>query len=233
MHDYAIEADKRKSVNACIIGIYIVAVCSMMICWGDPLERVEKALIQNLHKDISPEISIFMKILCSTFVPGIGIGGVYTVYDHFLWKWKPFATFHKIPNLNGKWIAEINSPLKGEYCPRIGMEIRQTWNKIQVCGISEHGTSTVSESASILEQHGRIYFSYSYWIHQFGGQCYPGFNSLKIDGNRMEGQYFSAKNVESEFDENCSCARKKVRKQVLRLARGCGSKGTIVFTKQC
>lgn len=125
----------------------------------------------------------------------------------------------------------INSPLKGEYHPQIRMEIRQTWSKLQVYGISEHGTSTVSESASILEQHGQIYFSYSYWIHQFGGQCYPGFNSLKVEENRLSGQYFSAKNVENEFRVSCNCAQKKTRKQALGLAKGCGSKGTIVLTR--
>ena len=236
MHDYAIEGDKRRLVNAVIIGIYILVVCGLTLYRGNPLyeleEKIQLFLTQNLREDASVEISIiFLKIVFSTFVPGIGIGVVYAFYDHFLWKWRPFTILHNIPDLNGKWVAEISCPLKGEYHPKINMEIRQTWNRIQVCGISEHGTSTFSESASILEQHGQLYFSYSYWIHQFGGQCYPGFNSLKVEENRLSVQYFSAKNIENEFRENGHFMQKKTKKQVLKLAKGCGSKGTIVFRK--
>lgn len=236
MHDYAVEADKRRQVILVIFGLYILIVCGMTVFRNNPLywltDRMQEFLIRNLREDVSAEVSLaFVKIVSSTFVPGIGIGVFYTLYDHFLWKWKPFKALHKIPDLNGKWIAEISSPLKGEYHPQIKMEIRQTWNKIQVYGVSEHGTSTFSESASILEQHGQVYFSYSYWIHQFGGQCYPGFNSLKVEENRLSGQYFSAKNVKNEFRANCDCVRKKVRKPVMEMAKGCGSKGTIVLTR--
>lgn len=112
------------------------------------------------------------------------------------------------------------------------MEIKQTWNKIQVNGMSENHTSTTSESASVLEQHGQMYFSYSYWIHHLGGQYYPGFNSLRVEENKLIGQYFSAKDVTGEFMNGYKCVKKKSKgKRIAELTRGCGSKGIIVFTK--
>ena len=211
----------------------------MAICPDNPLnrllDRAQEGFSRYLPENVSADVTmILIKVIFSTFLPGIGIGVFFALYDHVLWKWKPFVLLHKIPNLNGKWTATISSPLKGDRHPEIQMEIRQTWNKLQVNGISKALTTTVSESASILEQHGQIFFSYAYWIHQFGGQCYPGFNSLKVEGNRMMGQYFSAKDVVEEFENSCTYLHKKekTRNQVLGLAKGCGSKGMIEFTRQ-
>ncbi len=238
MHDYAIDFGKRRTVNAIIIGVYILVALIALICLNNWLKDEINEIVNEMMSQLTPKISlsttrIFIKIVLSTFIPGIGIGLFYALYDRILWKCGCFVRIHKIPNLNGKWIAEVSSPMKGRYKPKIKMTIKQTWNKIQVNGTSEHNTSTSSESASILEQHGVMYFSYSYRIQQMGGQCYQGFNSLEIKDDELIGQYFSAKDVVNKF-ENCFSKKNnnKIWNQVRELAEGCGTKGVIIFRRE-
>lgn len=245
MHDYAIDAEKRKKITMAIVLLYVLGAFVFV-----RLDDVIKIVIYQIvgvfvGNGAAGQEGIYINAVVSILFPGVGVGVLYLVYDRWLWKCKPIVRWHGIPNLNGNWIAEIESPLKNGRKPKIEMEIKQTWNKIQVNGISKTGTSTVSESASLLMQHGQMYFSYSYWIYQDGGQCYPGFNSLKVrevesetESNakkeiELRGQYFSAKNVEEELEQGClNMVEGDLKKQIINQIKGCGSKGIIVLKKK-
>lgn len=232
MHDYAIDEKKRRRVNVIIVGLYVLA-SPLIACLNNGLEGGFRSLADSLlGRKIADSEWIYISTVLSMILPAIEVGLFFKIYDHFIWKC--FIWLHKIPNLNGKWVAEIKSPLKGGYKPEIHMEIRQTWNKIQVNGMSARGTATESVSASIVEERGELYFSYSYWIHHNGEQHYPGFNSLRIRGEEMSGEYFSSKNVEKNLKESGldMIENQDVKEQIVKRIGGCGSKGIIVLRRE-
>ncbi len=245
MHDYAIDAEKRRKITKVAVLLYVLGVFLFVRLDEVIKTEINQAVGFLTGNGAAGQEGIYINAVASMLFPGVGVGGLYLIYDHWLWKCKYIARWHEIPNLNGNWIAKVESPLKSGHSPRIEMEIKQTWNKIQVNGISEAGTSTVSDSASLVMRHGQMYFSYSYWIYQEGGQCYPGFNSLKIREIKIDtesgtekrielrGQYFSAKNVEKELEKEClNRVKGDLKGQIIKRLKGCGSKGIIVITKK-
>lgn len=233
MHDYAIDAGKRRKVNEVIVGLYVLSAF-----WSAHLDETLKiqffqAMGFSLENERVVQESVYINAVVSILFPGIGVWIMYLIYDRWFWKCKLLVRIHGIPNLNGKWIAEVESPLKGGRSPKIHMEIKQTWNKLQVTGISETGTSTTSDAASLLTQNGRMHFSYSYWIYHEGGQCYPGFNSLRISETGLRGEYFSAKDVEDELERGClhMVEEHDLKQRIINQIKGCGSKGIIDIKK--
>lgn len=232
MHDYAIDAKKRRWVYVVIVAFYILA--APLIVWlNNFLEGVLRSIVDYiLRKETIDSEWIYISAVFSMILPAIEIGLFFGIYDHYIWKC--FTWLHKIPNLNGRWVAEIDSPLKVGYKPEIYMEIKQTWNKIQVNGESARGTTTESVSASIVEERGQMYFSYSYWIHHDGEQHYLGFNSLKILKAEMRGEYFSSKDVDKNLRESGldMIDNREAREQIVKRIKGCGSKGIIVLRRK-
>lgn len=245
MHDYAIDAEKRKNVTMAVVLLYVLGAF-VFVRLDDAIKTIIYQIVGIFAGNgAAGQEGIYINAVVSILFPGVGVGVLYLVYDRWLWKCKLMVCWHGVPDLSGDWIAEIESPLKNGRKPRIEMKIKQTWNKIRVNGISEAGTSTVSESASLLKQHGQMYFSYSYWIHQEGGQCYPGFNSLKVIEIKREnengtekkielrGQYFSAKNVEEELEQGgLNMVEEGLKRQIKSQIKGCGSKGVIILRKK-
>lgn len=226
MHDYTIDEGKRRRVIERIVVLYciLVFVVSKTTSGGDVFQSV-------LEKYNFGEGDVkFIKAIFTVAVPTIGIGVFYYLYNKWIWKWSWVMKWHGIPNLNGVWNATVKSGLK-DHESHITMNIRQTWNMIQVTGISTHGTRTASETASIMKIHGSTYFSYSYWIHN-DRQWYPGFNSLLYQDGKLCGDYFSDKNLDCELQELLGkISDDSFRAEFQQKIRGCGSKGKIEFVR--
>ncbi len=245
MHDYAIDSDKRRKATLIVAVIYLLLVTAVAllgllvetILSSQPFWAGVNTLQQKSWWSVLESVLGFV-------VPGIEIGAAYALFDQHVWKLKWITRFHKIPDFNGDWIAHIYAPLKhpsglaqGGFDSEIHMQIKQTWTKIAVTGISDHGTRTDSYTASIAEKNNRVIFSYSYYIEpSFGrgsGQMYRGFNSLYYENGKLEGEYFSGKDVidimETDFMQKVTdpSARMEIRKGL----EGCGSKGRIILRK--
>lgn len=223
MHDYTVCSEVRRKVIEVIICFYlIVSLLSAGYAekYFEAISFLENAFVKEYIKTV-------FSIVCS----GVGVGAIYILYDKWLWKY--FIFLHKIPNLNGKWRAVVESPMKGSYIPEIEMEIKQTWNKIQIRGCSKSGTETISDSALLTEIYGRVYLGYSYWIHRKQDQIYRGFNMLEYseENETLCGEYFSGKDIREELYQNLSKIKSKDRKKIMQKAKGCGSKGYIILRK--
>lgn len=229
MHDYAVDSSKRIRVNQILVAIYILM--AVLASWIGGLS--EKWILEKLSLDADIMVWNFVTAILSIVFSGLGIGVVYYIHDYFLWKC--FTRWHGIPNLNGKWIATVESSLKGSHKPEIDMEIKQTWNKIQVRGESKNKTKTVSQSAYIIQKEGQTFFGYSYLIYQKNGQCYPGFNVLCYQDGKLSGDYFSGKDINRDMEAQCLKDMKlegKDKKLLKKKLKGCGSKGRITFCRK-
>lgn len=223
MHDYTVRSEVRRKAIEVIICFYLIGA---LLSAGYAEKFFET--ISFVENDAAKEyIKTVFSIVCS----GVGVGAIYVLYDKWLWKYLVFL--HKVPNLNGRWRAVVESPMKGSYTPKIEMEIKQTWNKIQIRGCSESKTETISDSALITEIYGKVYLGYSYWIHRKQDQIYRGFNMLEYneENKTLCGEYFSGKDIREEVYQNLPKMKMKDRKKIMEKVKGCGSKGYITLRK--
>lgn len=223
MHDYTVCSEVRRKAIEIIICFYLIG-SFLFAGYAEKIFSINFFVVDDAVKEY---IKTVFSIVCS----GVGVGVMYILYDKWLWQY--FTFLHKVPNLNGKWIAIVESPLKGSWTPKIEMEIKQTWNKIQVRGCSGGGTETISDSALITEMYGKVYLGYSYWIHRKQDQIYRGFNMLEYNekNKTLCGEYFSGKDIREELYQNLPKMKTKDQKKIMEKVKGCGSKGYIILKK--
>lgn len=224
MHDYLVKNTVRRRVNELLICGYLVVAFVMRFFVGNNLETKFKV-------PISSDKLLLLEMILSIVLPGISMGVVYWIYDKWGWRWRWVKRLHKVPDLNGQWKATIESELKKERKPVIEMTIRQTWNKIQIYGQSEQGTETISDLAMVMEINGGISLGYSYWIHHKNEPSYSGFNILRYENGKLYGDYYSSKNVISDFEGILKRMQKEEANILQNKLKGCGSKGYITWEK--
>lgn len=228
MHDYAIEEKLREKVVVAVVIIYIV----LAIIFTPVIDNIINRLcIYFGYTEIR-----YLKIILSVIMPGIEYGILYSFYDKIAWKW--FYKWHHIPNLNGKWKADIISELK-THKPIIEMEIKQTWTKIKITGTSLYtNTETSSQTAAFINEEGNWYFIYSYAIKRHNNEAmndviYTGYNKLGYTPsknliNQLTGLYCSQKDITEELVKEINISLDDTIKNKLN---GCGSKGKIIIDR--
>lgn len=231
MHDYMINNKVRRRVNEILIGLYLIFVFVVRYFVGNDLSVIALKGFALFKTPVSYDVWIYIEDLLTIILPGVSIGVVYWIYDKWAWKWRWVKKWHKVPDLNGRWEATIDSPLKGSRKPVIDMTIQQTWNKISIYGKSHHGTETISDSAMVMEKEGGTYLGYSYRIHHKKEPFYPGFNVLTYKEDKLFGDYYSDKDVRDDFRDILENMSQEEAVKLERKLKGCGSKGYISFQR--
>ena len=218
MHVYSADSEKRIRV---IIGCVLLALVLSMFfsqCKNIFFERIG---INEWHE------ALLESILDLIFSLGI-FGGIYWCYT--TWFWKKLISWHKIPDLSGKWEMEIQSSVKGRGV-KGQVEIRQTWTQIGVHTKSESGTEAKSHMGEIVEDGLDTYFKYAFLVDR-NGERYIGFNELRYDDERktLEGCYFTSKKFSKRQLEEMGIPKLR-DKDAKRLENGIGSKGIVYMKK--
>jgi len=180
MHDYSIDTQIRRYVHTGI------AVISLSL----------PAVVSNLAAQIGVPFAITFPL---SF--GATLALFFILFDRFVWRW--FSWLHKVPNLEGIWIAEGESsyedPDAGEnYQFTMEVRIRQTFSRIEVFTETDQSTSR-SFMASIEIQHAVPIFRYGFEntpksMADEELQRHGGMMDLRISDNEtLEGDYFSGK----------------------------------------
>ena len=186
MHVYAINSNKRETVIKIIFGLDILI--SFVIEYFHLIDM----LWGLFHIDTQNSVFILFNIFLNVFVPLSIYGIFYWIYNKFLWKWGPLRGWHEIPDLNGRWEGKVTSPLKNQPID-ITVNIEQTWDKIKISTRTNSQAQSQSAMLEILEN-GTVYLRYSF-ITKRQNQEYPGYNRLELNGDILDGEYFTAKTI--------------------------------------
>ena len=235
MHDYSINSSKRETVVVYISLLSLIWAVVFEINVQNVSGKIADALMA-LSRDESKQFytSNGLEALVqgiAIFMP-VGIYGIlYWMYSKVFWRHGFFRMWHKIPDFSGKWIGEIERPLKDGKC-KIELEIRQDWNRIQVRSILQsNGKRAVSTLAGI-EVRDDEDISLNYMYDNLRGHCvYKGANTLKYDAekNELKGEYFTDKVLNLKVDgtvRECDVNHRykgKVKRKLIQ--EGLGSKG--------
>lgn len=197
MHNYSIDSNKRIQFTTYITLISVVMIFLIGI------------ILNIFNIDFMPlEINIktIGVLILKMFTLGITIfGGIYWVFDVYLWKWGIFTKLHKIPNLNGTWngIFESSKKDKGglNYTGQCKMFIEQNWSKIKITchfnqSISDSKTATIKVNGSEGIELSFDYYNNAQKTNGTTMKSHNGFNKLRYinDEDTLVGEYFNDKN---------------------------------------
>ena len=129
------------------------------------------------------------------------------LYSKYLWKLPFCQLFHHIPNLNGKWNGYTMNDKNQNRKRSVSVVIKQDWNTIwiQTEIIDSNKKSDVQSFcectvAAIDINCGEIKLKYAYKNMLLGEESYVGYNELRIEKNRIFGQYITTKPTKGVFD---------------------------------
>ena len=134
--------------------------------------------------------------------------GISLAINYYLWKVSFInKLFGSIPNLNGKWNAEIvntndNKKQKSQ------LTIKQTWFTTQVITETKRGNSTTI-SSEIVQQNDSWKLSFT-WTASFNGTVFNGTTIVDIVDNKLDGYYFTNANFDERKCTSGSFIAKKV-----------------------
>jgi hypothetical protein len=180
VHDYSLDTLVRRYVD---VGIAIASLSlPTVITWAATLISAP------------PELTFPISF-------GATFALFYYVFDEHIWK--RFQFVHKIPDLNGDWIAEgvssYRDPDRGENLRfSMRLKIKQSFSRIEVFTETDNSTSR-SFMASLELQHAVPIFRYGFDntpknMANAELQRHPGMMDLRISGSDLlEGDYFSGK----------------------------------------
>ena len=180
MHPYSIDTNVRQMV------FFILGVISFVVPSFVGSDWVTRVVGNKLSYPFS---------VSATF------GGLFLLFDHFLWKRIQFLLH--IPNLNGTWIARgissYEDPASGKPLEfEMAYQIKQTFTRIEICGDTDKSTSR-STMASLEIDHAVPIFRYAFEniprnMSDSELQRHPGLIELRLnENNKMRGDYFSGK----------------------------------------
>ena len=165
-------AEKIKKLISIIVVVNILAVIGYLYFKGCPKNPLDLLSYNATLAFFSIGISFFI--------------------NYYLWK-MPFVNkiFGSIPNLNGKWKAEIvntndNKKQKSQ------LTIKQTWFTTQIITETKRGNSTTISSEIIqINDSWKLYFI---WTASFDGTVFNGVTIANIVDNKLDGYYFTNSN---------------------------------------
>lgn len=119
------------------------------------------------------------------------------LYTHFLWRVQPFKRFHRIIDINGKWVGKL--PVGEDKELPIEVKIKQFYDDVivEVKADNNHSESLVTRIVNEPEG-SKIYIVY---------KCKPnkkveskkdidyGTMILRMDEDILEGEFFNSKNI--------------------------------------
>lgn len=192
MRNYSIDTDARKkAIIAILIISYILLGPINKLISSVNLFFVNRYVsFQEITKSLD---NLGLDISCVSILVLFGFG--YWIYTKWLWKLKPFIKLHGVPDLNGSWVGVIESSHKKGEKYKMSAEIKQNWNKIQVCCYFDE-SSSASQSSSIYVNDDKgavLRFSYQNTSQNasLAVREYTGFNELKYKDNTLSGFYFT------------------------------------------
>lgn len=192
MHAYTIDTDIRKKV---ILSIFIVSVILSTILTFFLEESIANVKILLQQFDLGYQIFE----ICDTFgvtVNFVGIpflyGVVYSLFDNFLWRTKPFKQIFNVPDLRGHWQGTLTS---STYKKTIQMDlyVKQKWSRISFISKFEKSTSTSNVASILINRDGIIKVGFGFINHSRElPHQYDGYNILEIDSDtHLFGRYFN------------------------------------------
>jgi hypothetical protein len=130
-------------------------------------------------------------------------GGLYKLFDKYIWKWKWLRSTGLIqtPNMNGNWMMETTSSLtdykityEGRLC------IGQTWTRISLFFEGSNATSTSQMASIAIQNHSLFALEWEYLSRkkpEYSREDYMhyGITRLQWTGsdsmNTLEGDYYT------------------------------------------
>ena len=192
MRNYSIDTDARKKA------IIIILIISYILL--GPINK----LMSSINSFLVSRCVLFQEIKNSLDNLGLDISCIsilvlfafcYWIYAKWLWKRPCFVKLHGVPNLNGSWVGAIESSYKKGEKYKMSAEIKQNWNKIQICCyFDESSSASQSSSICINDDKGAVLrFSYQNTSQNMSLAVreYTGFNELKYKDNTLSGFYFT------------------------------------------
>ena len=205
MHTYSIDRDLRRKVTIIIFALSMI------------ISLILNGLCSNLtdiipvFEETSPLKNVVELIQWFEIDPNVlGIPFWYVVmnyvYNNWIWKWRLFLKWHKIPNLNGKWQGSLTSSYN-EQTIRMTMDIEQNWNKISFKSVfPDTKSESYSNVAAIYVDANsgvEICFGFKNESHDVKTdlQSYEGYNVLRLKaGDQIWARYFNNRpNSNKEF----------------------------------
>ena len=146
------------------------------------------------------------KLLLEEVAPPFGFWVLINfLYSKYLWKLSLFQLLHHVPNLNGKWSGYTMNDKNQNRKRSVSVVIKQDWNTIwiQTEIIDSNNKSDVHSFcectvAAIDINRGEL--KYAYRNMALGKKSYVGYNELRIEKNRIFGQYITTKPTKGMFD---------------------------------
>jgi len=181
MHNYSIDVDNYTTImwfitmgSALLIVFINIFIFPVLGITGD-----------NIYSQL---IGLFLSSI-------ISFGGIFSLFDKYLWKVPLINSWIKCPNISGKWVGTIENP---DYDP-ISTEvlIKQTWTKININLRTETADSDTEALAFSVENYENPRLKYIYYntsettnLKAHGGTGKLEF--LKND-NILKGEYYTDK----------------------------------------
>ena len=187
MHPYVIDTDERTRVT---MGIACIAI---LLAWAWGQMQIYYKISVPWWFDTPAVIGFF--------------GLLYKLIDKYLWNTSILQRFgfFRTPDLNGKWLASIESSHNGFSQPITAeIIIKQTWTNMVIVLKTDHSRS-VSRVASIFLKHpGQPLMSYEYLNEPDANapaalHMHYGFTRLQLsnDLQTLTGDYFTGRDREN------------------------------------
>lgn len=168
LHDYAIDRHPKQKV------VYFLAFAAIVVA---PYVNSWLALLLD-GADTS-------KLPLATAVPVATLfGGIFWLFNQYLWRWAPIRKFLLVPDLNGTWtcigktITKEGQPFEFDWTAKI--TIVQSWSRMQISLATERSRSG-SVAASLSNEHADGFKLIYYYkndpavterdLHRHGGSC--------------------------------------------------------------
>ena len=201
MISYSLNTKIRKRFMEFFI---LISICITVL-----IEHVLKPYFTCIEKqseflDFILSLNAFKLLVEVTIPPFFCWWLIDLLYSKYLWKLPVFQVFHLIPDLNGKWKGYTMNDEKQE--PRkVLVVIKQDWYtiRIQTEMIDLNKKSDIQSFcectvAAIDLDRGKLKYAYKNTL--LGENSYVGYNELRIDENKISGQYITTKPTKGVFE---------------------------------
>lgn len=172
MHSYSIDIDNYNT----IMGFIIMGSALLILFVNIVILPFFGLTNDNLYSQI---FGLFVS-------PILSFGGIFGLFDNYLWKVSFINKLIKCPNISGKWTGTIKNP---EYDP-ISAEviIKQTWSKININLRTETADSDTEALAFFVKKYENPRLAYIYYNTSET-------TDLKSHGGTGKLEYFKSDNV--------------------------------------
>lgn len=204
MIPYSLNVGVRKHVTVILV---LISVCITVGLEGSVIHFFSNSLLaNNFFTNIFLEEAF--KLLTAVTVPPFLVWYLVNIlYCKILWKCPCFQLFHHIPNLNGTWTGHTINDKNPNRKRSVSVIIKQDWNDILIrTDIIDTNRKSDAQSfcectvAAIDVTGGEIKLKYAYKNMLLGVESYVGYNELRIEKNRIVGQYITTKPTKGVFD---------------------------------